>query len=261
MLERMKKTWLPVLISALLIPALGGIASAQTADEVVNKVIAALGGRDALSKLTTRRSIGTIVVSTPNGDISGTAELDSKAPNKSRTHLELDLSAMGMAEKMVIDQKFDGTTAFANNSMQGEMPVSANQLQNAKNNIFPTPLLTYKDRGTPIELLPKETIGGKSYFVLKATPKAGSAVKFYVDSDTYLPARTVATVNMQDTGDVEQTSELSDYRDVSGVKVPFKLVNTNPLQSATFTFSKIEHNVDLPDSLFVKSPAPQPIVR
>jgi outer membrane lipoprotein-sorting protein len=258
----MKKTWLPFLLSVLLVLATSGVASAQTADEVVNKVIAALGGRDALSKLTSRRSIGTIVVSTPNGDVSGTCELDSKAPNKSRTHIELDLSAMGMADKMVIEQKFDGTTGVATNSMQGDAEVSANQIQNAKNNLFPTPFLTLKERGVAIELLPKETVNGKSYLVLKISPKEGSVVRFFVDPDTYLPARTVATVNAPAMGgDIEQTTDLSDYRDVGGVKVPYKLVNSNAAQSATFTFTKVEHNVDLPDSLFTKSPAPRPVSR
>jgi outer membrane lipoprotein-sorting protein len=262
MLEPMKKTWLPVLLSVVLVPAISGIASAQTADEVITKMITALGGRDALSKLTSRRSIGTVVISTTNGDIPGTAEIDAKAPNKSRTHLELDLSAMGMADKMIVDQKFDGTTGFATNSMQGDMEISENQLQNAKNNLFPSPLMSMKERGVALEVLPKETLGGKSYLVLLATPKAGSPVKFYVDPDTYLPARTVVTVDAPAMGGkVEQTSELSDYREVMGVKVPYKLVNSSAQQTATFTFTKVEHNVDLPDSLFAKSPAPQPVVR
>ena len=258
----MKKTWLPFVLSVLLVPALSGVALAQTADEVVNKVIAALGGRDALSKLTSRRSVGTVVINTPNGDLPGTAELDSKPPNKSRTHIELDLSAMGMADKMVIDQKFDGTNGVATNSMQGDAEISTNQLQNARNNMFPTPLLTYKERGIAAELLPKESVNGKSYLVLKLSPKEGSSVKMFIDPDTYLPARTVVTVNAPAMGgEIEQTSELSDYRDSGGIKVPYKIVNTNAQQSATFTFQKVEHNVDLPDSLFAKTPAPKPVSR
>jgi len=252
----MRKSWLPFLLSILLVPAVGGTAAAQTADEIAEKVLAALGGRDALSKLTSRRSIGTITVSSPQGDINGTIEINSKAPNKSSTHIELDLSAMGMPDKMMIDQKFDGTTGSNINSMQGEQEWTPNQLQNLRNSSFPTPLLNYKARGTTLEALPKETVAGKSYLVLKATPKEGSFSKIYIDPDTFLPARSITTVTMAQVGEVEQTVELFDYRAVDGVKLPFRQVNTNSLQSATFKFTKVEHNVEMPDALFRKAALP-----
>src|SRR4029078_2677517 len=66
------------------------VASAQTADEIIEKHLAAIGGRDALSKLTSRRVTGTISVGTPNGDLSGPVEFDSKTPNNTRAHVSLD---------------------------------------------------------------------------------------------------------------------------------------------------------------------------
>lgn len=57
-------------------------AQAQTADDVVAKHLQALGGSDALGKLTSRRATGTVTISTPAGDISGPIELLSKAPTK-----------------------------------------------------------------------------------------------------------------------------------------------------------------------------------
>jgi len=257
----MKKTLLPILLCLLFVPMAAGKASAQTADEVVEKVLTALGGRDALSKITSRRSFGTIVVTNANGDIPGTVEVDAKAPNKSRTHLELDLTALGMPDKMIIDQKFDGVNGSSVNSMQGDQELTANQLQNAKNNLFPNVLLNYKAAGITVELLPKETVAGKSYLVLKSTPKEGSALKIYVDSDTYLPAKSVTKVDLPQLGEVEQTVELSDYRAVDGVKVPFRTTNSNAVQTAKFTYTKIEHNVDLPDALFRKASTPAPASR
>ena len=98
----------------LLVCVLGavGAARAQTADEIVDKVIAALGGREALSKLTSRSTTGQISVTTPAGDIKGTAEVFNQAPNKARTLITLDLSSMG-AGMMTLDQRFDGTAGFA----------------------------------------------------------------------------------------------------------------------------------------------------
>jgi len=246
-----------LLLSILTVPAFASTASAQTADEVVNKYIAALGGREALGKLTSRRAIGTITVSTPNGDLSGPLEIDSKAPNKTRVAMDLDLSALGVPDKMHNEQRFDGVSAMTLNSMQGDSEITGNQLDNMRNNFFPTPLLNYKTSGLALEVLPNEMLNGKAVVVLRATPKAGSVTKLFFDAETYLIVRTVSTINSPQTGgDIEQTSDLSEYRAVDGVKVAFQVTNSNALQSAVIKLTKVEHNVALDDALFkAKSPA------
>src|SRR5688572_13919690 len=120
-------------------------ASAQTADEIIEKSIVASGGREALAKVTSQATAGTMTVSTPGGEISGTIEVLNQAPNKSQTVITLDLSAMG-AGKMTIDQRFDGTSGYSSNSMQGETPVTSSQLDTWRNAIFPSPFLDYKER-------------------------------------------------------------------------------------------------------------------
>jgi outer membrane lipoprotein-sorting protein len=109
--------------------------------------------------------------------------------------------------------------------------------------------------GTTLEVLPGETVAGKSMIVLMATPKTGSASRLYVDPDTFLIVRSVATVNVPAMGgDVEQTAEASDYRTVDGVKVPFVTVNATAMQTATITLKTVEHNVAIDDAMFsVKS--------
>jgi len=247
----MKHAFLPVLLSLVLVPAAVRTAAVQTPDDIIEKHLAAIGGRDALSKLTSRRSTGTITLSTPNGEIPGTAEFDAKAPNKSRVHLELDLTAMGAPDKMLIDQMFDGTNGASLNSMQGEAEISANQLDNMRNNVFPTSLLTYKTLGYKVELLPKEQVNGKDAFVIRATPKAGSVTKLYFDATSYMLVKSVATINAPAMGgDIEQTSEQSDFRKVDGITLPFTIVRSDPAQTFTIKFTKIEHNVPLDDKLF-----------
>ena len=75
-----------------------GLVRAQTADEVVEKALTAMGGRAALAKLTSRTATGTISVSTPGGDVMGTIELYNKAPNKSRSVVKIDLSNFGVGQ-------------------------------------------------------------------------------------------------------------------------------------------------------------------
>ena len=222
-----------------------------TADEVIDKHLAAMGGRDAIAKLTSRRSTGTVTVSTPNGDLSGPVEILTKAPNKTRFKVELDLTPAGVNQKMTVEQKFDGVAGWMLDSMQGDRQITGNQLENMKNNVFPSPLLNYKAAGTKVEVQPRETVDGKSLIVLLVTPKAGSATRLYFDPDTFLLARTKATVNTPEMGDLEQLVVFSDYRTQDGLKLPFQWINTNPAQSITFKMDKVEHNVAIDDAVFV----------
>ena len=240
-----------MMLTVFLVPSLVMSAATQTADEVVEKHLAAVGGRDALMKVTSRKATGTMTVQTPNGPISGPVELYSKAPNKTRLYVVLDLSSLGMNDKLTLDQKFDGTTGWSLNTLQGDKPITGNQLDNMKNGTFPNPLLTYKAAGTTVELLPNETIAGKALLVLKITPKAGSTSKLYLDPATYLVVRSTAVVNSPEMGgDIEQVSEASDYRTVDGLKLPFKTVQTAGPQTVTVVFDKIEHNVTIDDAMF-----------
>ncbi len=190
-------------------------------------------------------------MSTPAGDISGTIEVLNQSPNKVRTLLSLDLSAMG-AGTMTMDQRFNGTTAYAMDSMQGNRDITGDQLANMKNSEFPSPLLHYKDRGTKIELGGKEKVGDRDTFLLRITPKEGPSSKLYVDAETYLPARLIVTTELPELGRVEQTTDLSDYRDVDGMKVAFSVHNTSAVQSFVFAVTAVKHNVEIDPALFSK---------
>jgi len=252
----MKHALLPILLSLVLVPAAARQARAQTPDEVIEKHIAAVGGRAALSKITSRRSTGTMTIASPQGDLTGPVEFDAKPRNKSRVYIEFDLTSVGAppgTPKLVIEQKFDGTTGVSLNSMNGDVEVSGNQLDNMRNNIFPTSLLTYKEQGYKMELLPKEQVKGKDAFVIRATPKAGSVTKLYFDAVSYMLVKTAATINIPAMGgDIEQVSEQSDFRKVDGLTLPFLIVRTDPAQTATIKMTKIEHNVALDDKMFSK---------
>jgi outer membrane lipoprotein-sorting protein len=225
-------------------------AQAQTADEAVEKVLTAMGGRAALAKLQTRVASGAITVSTQGMDIGGTVEVSYKAPNKARTFMKLDLSAFGGAE-MVIDRRCDGKTAFEMNSQTGEREITGNQLQNMLNASFPTPFLKYKEEGAKVEVAGKEKLGEKDVIVLLYTPRAGSPSRLYFDAQTWLLLRSVGKISASDAGgEIEQTTDPSDYREVDGVKLPFTLVMSNASQSVTMRLQKVEHNKPLDEAMF-----------
>lgn len=230
-------------------------ALAQTADEIVEKHLAALGGRAALEKVTSQVATGTITVSTQMGNISGTMEISRKAPNKTRSVMVLDLTALGGSD-MVVDQRCDGVTAWAGNSLQGDRDITGDQLQGLLNAHFPSPFMNYAQLGSKVELTGKDTFGGRPVHVLQYTPKTGPATRFLVDAETFHIVKSASTANIPEAGGpLEQTSEPKDYRAVDGIQVPFNVTVVNSMQTVTITLTSVEVNKAIDDAIFVKPAA------
>lgn len=236
--------------------ALGSTAAlAQTAEEIVEKHLAASGGRAALSKLTSRTLIGTIALTTPVGELSGPIEVYSKVPNKSRTLITLDLSAVGGGQ-VVNDQRFDGSTGYVVDTFNGNREISGDQLEAMKNGFFPTALLVYKEQGIQVALAGREQVAGAEAYVLTMTPKSGPAARLFIDTSTLMLVKTAMTIDVPQLGGaIEQVVEFSDFRDVDGIKVPFATKVSNPAQTITARVTSVTHNADIPDGDFVR-PAP-----
>ena len=245
-----KQLLVSALTTLLVLPAV--YLQAQTADEIVERSLTAQGGRAALSKLTSRVSTGTITVSTPGGDVTGTVELYNKVPNKSRSLVKIDLSNFGLGQ-VTQDQRFNGTTGYAIDSLNGNRDITGDQLEVMRSTIFPTPLLQYKEAGARVELLGKEKVGDRDAYALRFTPRTGPASRMFFDAETYLLLKSVVTVNVPQLGsDLDQTVEFSDNRDIDGVKLPFRVRSVNQLQSLTITLTKVEQNTPIDESLFSK---------
>lgn len=253
----MKKSALVLAAALFLVSHAASVVSlsaqaADTVQSVVDKHIAALGGRDALTKLTSRKATGTISISTPVGNLTGPVELYLKAPTKSRAVMALDLAAVGGPGTLTLEQLFDGVTGWSVNPMQGDQEITGAQLENMKSGYFPSPFLEQNNGGNKLELLPRETVPGKAWIVMKITRPSGNFITLYFDPATYLIARSVSAIDNPQGGMLQQSSESQDYRVVDGVKVPFLIINANEQQTITVKLTKVEHNVAIDDAMFKK---------
>jgi zinc protease len=225
---------------------------AQTADEIIEKHLAATGGRAALSKLTSRASIGTITLTTPVGDLKGTIELYQKKPNKTRTLIKLDATAIGGGQ-IVSDQRFDGTNGYVIDSFNGNRDITGEQLEAMKSGGFPTPFLDYKESGLAVALGNREKVDARDVYMVQLTPKVGPGVKAFFDAENFMLVRTILTINVpQLGGPIDQVVDFSDFRDVDGVKIPYVTKSSNPVQSIVATVTEVKQNTEIDDSSFAK---------
>lgn len=244
----MNTLWRGVVVAGLLL-AVPRISSAQSADEIVEKHLAAMGGRAALSRLTSRITTGKITVATPVGDINGALELVNRAPNSVRTLVKLDLSAAGAGE-LIYDERFDGAVGYLINSLEGNREITGNQLHNLRNETFPTPLLNYKASGMSLELTGREKVGDRDAFVLTVTPKLGPSWRRYIDAESFLEIRQVIQAEDPNAGAFEMTVDLLDFREVDGIKLPFQVRATSTVQNFTAIVEKVAHNQAIEAALF-----------
>lgn len=223
---------------------------AQTADEIVEKHLAAMGGREALQRIRTRVSTGTVTVETAVGPIAGTVEAFAKAPNKSRSLVTLDLSSLG-AGTFINDQRFNGTTGYIIDTLNGNRDITGSQLAAMRNSGFPTVWLDYRARGLTIMLAGQETLAGRAAYVLEVTPKIGPRARAWVDAETLMLVKTSVPLDATPAGPVEQITEYGDFRTIDGVKVPFSVKSISGGQTVTAVLTDVKHNVEVDDASFL----------
>jgi uncharacterized protein YgiM (DUF1202 family) len=107
-------------------------------------------------------------------------------------------------------------------------------------------LVNYKEKGNAIELVGKEKLDKKDVYHLKLTTKDGQVMDQFLDAETYLVSKVKISMNGQD-GEID----LSDYKEIEGVKFPNTMEISNPQMGAmSFITSKVVVNSKVDESIF-----------
>jgi outer membrane lipoprotein-sorting protein len=227
-------------------------ANAQTADEIVNKAVAARGGADKIKAVQSERVTGRIAFT---GGLEGTFVLELKRPRK----MHIEISVEGQKVIRVYDGKSAGwmVNPFAEN--KDVQPMSAEDLRSiADESDFDGPFVDYKAKGSQIELAGKEELEGKPVYRLKLTNKNGD-VRFYLfDASSFFVLKWEGVRKLEDK-EFPWESFFSDFRDVQGLKYPFKIEQGSPGTEIkqNLTTDKIEINPQIDDAHFAKPALPE----
>jgi Photosynthetic reaction centre cytochrome C subunit len=222
-------------------------AGAPTADQVLNKYIQAVGGAQKLAGIMSFAGKGTYEGFDTEGD-KFPVEIYAKAPNQRTTIVHL------RAGDNI--RTFDGRNAW-NTSAGTLLPIpvfslTGGDLEGAKIDAtvsFPQQIkqsLTNWRTG-----FPSTTIDDKEVDVVQASSPDNTPVKFYFDKKTSLLLRQVRyTDTALGLNPIEV--DYADYRDVSGVKMPFRLMTTWTDGRSTIVLSELRANVAIDAAKFAK---------
>ena len=218
--------------------------SAQSADEIVRKMIDAQGGKKVYESVKDMTLKGTMEVIAQG--LEADVTIYKKEPDKRRSDIEI----MGM----MITSSYDGKMAWGTNQQTMTVEeLTGEQAANAKREAMPVIAPLYPEKyGLTHALKGKETIEGKEYWALERGYSDGFKVLIYLDPETYLPYKSFSTVVGLDGMEHEVESIQTDYREVNGLMMAHTTKQiVDGADYLLVTISEVTINTGIEDSLFV----------
>ena len=231
--QSMKK--ISLFVSALLISTL---SFAQTAEEVINNYVTAIGGKDAISKIKD-------LTMTYTGEVQGASLeviIQKKAPNKFIQ--AVNVTGMGEVQKQVCD----GTKVRASGMQGSEDITDPEKVKAVALQAVIVPESEYTAMGAKLTYIGKEKVNTADAHKIEVTIGTVKMTEYY-DAATGLKIRQLITAETP-MGSQTITSDFTDYKEVSGVKFAHKLNQDLGMAQLALSASKVEVNTNLSDALF-----------
>jgi hypothetical protein len=207
-----------------------------TANDIINNYLTAIGGTDKL-KAVTDLSV------TANGTIQGIDVIQvakQKMPDK--YFYEISVPSMNMTP-VHIGMNGD-SLSFIQNGMKP--PVTDDMKKNFKEAITIFPEMDISQKGYKTSLASTLEILNDAYVYVVTITTSTGIVRDYFDEKTGLKVKEV----VEKDGSVASSVELSDYKEISGIKFPFGRKSDFGGQVIDFKVKEIKVNSNIPDTDF-----------
>ncbi|NDV58879.1 insulinase family protein [Bacteroides sp. 519] len=208
-----------------------------SAEEVIQNYIKAIGGKEAIDKINDFKIVGEMQIMGK----SGAVEQTFKKPNLSTN----SMSMQGMLiQKMAFDGKVLRISGMQGNSETTEGP----KVEEIKYATGIAPELNYLTNGSTLTVEGIEAINEEDAYALKIEKNGAFAVEYY-SVQSGLKLRKVQTTKTPN-GEMQAITDYSDYREMSGVKVPYASKQSVMGQNINIIITSIEMNIGLKDADF-----------
>ena len=221
-------------------------------DELLTKMIAAYGGEANLRKH--KSSLMNLDVDLENQGVQATGSISAKAPNL--TASVLTFTALGKKLGSLVTY-FDGNGGGELISFGPEEVYSGRRLEDIKASADFYDVLDWKQNYKTITVKRMGKVGNEDVYIVEKQREKGTAVTDYISAKTFLVLRRDSLVVSETSGlELPETQSFSDYRNVDGVMIPFKMIGNNIANGdVVLRVTDIKFDVDIPDSVFHKPAA------
>ena len=208
-----------------------------TAQKVLDNYMTAIGGRANLEKIKDITVKSTIT--SPVATIQLTQY--QKGPDKFYLSLKYDENEV---QRTVINGSKGKSVASNQNRT-----LSPAEIQDQKVKAGFMTLLNYDKMGIKTSLLGMERINGRAAIRVQMVMPSGKRHIHYFDSETGLKLREVE-IEETSVGNATQTVDFGDYREVNGIKYPFRSQTYISNQAIPTVVQSVEFNKNLKDETF-----------
>ncbi len=217
-------------------------------DDVIAKVIAAMGGEANLRKHKTMVMTGDINFLSEG--VTGTLTVRSKAPFSSARKIELRALDRPIGS---IEEIYDGARGLARGSFLSPRPMSKAAAGEARIESAFYGALEWKSLYKSISIDGSEKVDDEECIVLELKPQSGASNKAYVSKKSWQIVRREIS-KTGEAGAGEAVSEYySDFRNVDGAMVPFaiKQISRSQGESETrITVKDVKFDAEVGDEAF-----------
>jgi len=261
-----------LLVALLIVCILPSIASSQTAEEIIERNIAARGGTEKFRAI---RSMKVTTVEEANWGGRGSSVL--RILRADRMRFDYTWQANPKAPIITTTTAFDGKAGWwadQHKGLQTPHTVTGDTLEELREQAqkqFAESLSELQANGNKVEFVGKDAAQGKSCYKIRFTAHTGHVRYAYYDAESFLIVQTEQEVFMKNKKEELLTTTISDYRSVNGILFPhtfkidswltsaFASAEWLPLPMAFFERKKdfttslvqtIEINSDMDESLF-----------
>jgi photosynthetic reaction center cytochrome c subunit len=212
-------------------------ANLPSADQVLDKYLAAVGGAEVLKKIKTRVQKGTIEAFGGQFPI----EVYSEAPDKrlSITHPQTGPSVTA----------FNGEVGWLT-TPGGVHRMSAGEGEAARIDALLYFPIQLREMYREFKVQPGEDGGERTTIQVLATGKGRPTLRLFFDQENGLLLRLIRYAETP-LGQNPTQIDYGDYRDANGVKIAYRWTLTRPGASFTIRIDQVQQNVPIDEKLFV----------
>ena len=218
---------------------------AQTADDIIAKYIARVGGLEKIEATRTVRRTGKFI---GGGGFEAIVVQENRRPNLVREEFAV--------QGMTAINAWDGKDGWKINPFAGKKDaetLSEDEMHGILLDAdFDEPLVGYKAKGNKVDLVGMDQVEGTEVQKLRVTLPNGDIRLYYMDADSGVPIRMEETRIVRGAEQQFETT-LGDYKPVNGWLMPFSIESGPKGQDKTTVhYDRIEANVTLDDRRFAK---------
>ena len=229
-----------LMVSGLLLIAMTftRILHAQTANDLVNKYISAMGGKQKLASLRT-------VKMEANLNVQGT-DIGIVITKKHLAGMRIDISTMGTENYQIVTPA-KGTIFMPVQGMSEPTAMPDDQLKAILPQLdLEGSFVNYENKGTIVELIGHENVDGEDCYNLKVTDKNGIITNCFISAKTSFIVKTNGK-RVLNGEEMEVATTYNNYKqNADGFWFPYSTTN----MQGTTDFSKIDTNIPVDESIF-----------